>query len=126
MTSAQFGADFPHLGSPFFLVPADLSGPVTALTPLAIPEQPKVKWFDALADTSTIATPLETLEWLCAPDSPSLGKRMHNSETGPSSPAYGPAEYNASTGSDGPITRLTVPSGSNRQDDLEDCKAKKA
>ena len=44
---------------------------VTALEPLVIPEQLEGEWFDALADTPVIATPLETLEWLRGPDSPS-------------------------------------------------------
>ena len=95
--------------------------------PLVIPEQPKGEWFDALADTPAIATPVETLEWLHVPDSPSLGKRTYDSDTGPASPAYGPAEYDALTGPDGldgPIGPM-APSGSNGQDDPEDREAKK-
>ena len=98
---------------------------VTALIPLVIPEQPKGEWFDALADTPAVATPLETLSWLCMPDSPSLGKRTYDSDTGPASPVYGPAEYDALTGPSGPATRSTEPSGSNGQDDPEDREAKK-
>ena len=100
-------------------------GDVTTLTPLAIPEQPEGKWFDALANTPAIAMPLETLKWLCAPDSPSLGKRTYNSDTGPTSPVYGPAEYNAMTGPDRPTPRLTALSGLNGQDNPEDREAKK-
>ena len=99
--------------------------PVTALIPLVIPEQPEGKWFDALADTPKIAMPLETLEWLRVPDSPSLGKRTYDSDTGPASLVYGPAEYDMTADPDGPITRPTAPSGSNRQDDPEDREAKK-
>ena len=88
--------------------------------PLVIPKQPEGEWFDALANTPAVATPLETLEWLCAPDSPSLGKRTYDSDTGPASPVYGLAEYNRLTGPDGLTARLTEPSGSNRQDDLEE------
>ena len=36
-------------------------GDVTALAPLVIPEQPEGEWFDALANTPAVATPLETL-----------------------------------------------------------------
>ena len=93
---------------------------------IAIPEQPDDNWFDALADTPAIASPLETLAWLHAPDSPSLGKRTFHSETGPNTLRYGPAEYNAITGLTGPTTRPTDPSGSNEQDDPEDHEAKKA
>ena len=98
---------------------------VTALAPLVIPEQPEGEWFDALANTPAVATPLETLDWLCSPDSPSLGKRTYDSDTGPTSPIYGPAEYDALTRPDGLTARLTNLSGSNGQDDLEDCEAKK-
>ena len=45
---------------------------VITLTPLTIPEQPEDNWFDALADTPAIASPLETLAWLHVPDSPSV------------------------------------------------------
>ena len=100
-------------------------GDVTALAPLVIPEQPEGEWFDALANTQAIAMPLETLKWLCAPNSPSLGKRTYNSDTGPTSPVYGPAEYNAMTGPDRPTPRLTALSGLNGQDNLEDREAKK-
>ena len=93
---------------------------VTDLMPLVIPEQPKGEWFDALVDTPVVATPLETLEWLRTPDSPSLGKRTYNSDTGPASLIYGPAEYNAITGPDRLTTGLTEPSGLNGQDDPED------
>ena len=77
-----------------------------------------------------MATPLETLNWLCMPDSPSLGKRMYDSDIGPASPAYGPAECDALTrpnGLDGPDESigLMALSGSNGQDDSEDCEAKK-
>ena len=41
-----------------------LEGDVTTLMLLIILEQPKGKWFDALAKTPAVATPLETLEWL--------------------------------------------------------------
>ena len=61
-------------------------GDVTALAPLVIPEQPEGEWFDALADTPAVATPLETLKWLRMPESPSLGKRMYDSDTGLASP----------------------------------------
>ena len=94
--------------------------------PLVIPEQPKAEWFDALADTPAVAMTLETLEWLRAPDSPSLGKRTYNLETSPASPVYGPAEYDVLTGPDGPIARPTDPSGLNGQDNPEDREAKKA
>ena len=103
-----------------------LEGDVTALAPLAIPEQPKDNWFDALANTPAVASPLETLAWLHAPNSPSLGKRMFHSETSPNTPRYGPAEYDAITGPVGPTTGPTELSGLNGQDNLEDCKAKKA
>ena len=93
---------------------------VTALAPLVIPEQPEGEWFDALADTPAVATPLETLSWLRTPDSPSLGKRTYDSDTSPASLVYGPAEYNALTGPSGLTTGPTEPSGSNGQDDLED------
>ena len=99
-----------------------LEGDVTTLVPLVIPKQPEAEWFNVLADTPAVTTPLETLEWLCMPDSPSLGKRMYDSETGPSSPTYQPAEYNTMTGP----TRLTELSGLIGQDNLEDCEAKKA
>ena len=92
---------------------------------MVIPEQPEGEWFDTLADTPAIATPLETLQWLRTPDSPSLGKRTYDSDTGLASPVYEPAEYDVSTGLDGPITRSTISSGSNEQDDPEDCEAKK-
>ena len=98
---------------------------VTALAPLVIPEQPGGKWFDALADTSVVATPLETLSWLRAPDSPSLGKRTYDLDTGPASPVYGPAEYDALTGPSSLTTGPMEPSGSNGQDDPEDREAKK-
>ena len=100
-----------------------LEGDVTTLVPLVIPEQPEGEWFDALADTPVIATPLETLSWLRAPDSPSLGKCTYDLDTGPASPTYG-AEYNAITGPDRP-TGPTALSGSNGQDDPEDREAKK-
>ena len=99
-------------------------GDVTALAPLAIPEPPEGEWFNALADTPAVATPLETLDWLRMPDSPSLGKRTYDSDTSLASPVYGPAEYDAITGPDGPIGPM-APSGSNRQDDPEDHEAKK-
>ena len=38
--------------------------PVTTLALLTIPEQPEGEWFDALAETPAVATPLETLDWL--------------------------------------------------------------
>ena len=95
-------------------------GDVTALAPLVIPEQTKSEWFDALAETPAVVTPLETLQWLHTPDSPSLGKRTYDLDTGPASPIYGPAEYDAMTGLDQPATGPTAPSGSNGQDDLED------
>ena len=98
---------------------------VTALAPLVIPEQPEGEWFDALTDTPAVATPLETLSWLRTPDNPSLGKRAHNSDIGPASPVSGPAEYDALTGPDGLTAGLANPSGSNGQDDPEDCEAKK-
>ena len=97
---------------------------VTALTPLVIPEQPKGEWFDTLADTPAVATPLETLHWLCMPNSPSLGKRTYDSDTGLASPVYGPAEYDVITGLDRP-TGPTELSGSNGQDDPEDREVKK-
>ena len=100
-------------------------GDVTALAPLVIPEQPEGEWFDALADTPAVATPLETLSWLRTPNSPSLGKRTYDSDTSPASLVYGPAEYNALTGPSGPTTGPMEPSGSNRQDDPEDREAKK-
>ena len=59
------------------------------------------------------------------PDSPSLGKRTYDSDTGPTTLVYGPAEYDVLTGPNSPTTRLTEPSGLNRQDDLEDREAKK-
>ena len=88
--------------------------------PLVIPEQPEGKWFDALADTPAVATPLETLSWLCMPDSPSLGKRTYDSDTGPASPVYGSAEYDALTGPSGPTTGLTELNGLNGQGNPED------
>ena len=99
---------------------------VTALMPVTIPEQPEDNWFDDLANTPAVASPLEMLAWLHAPDSPSLGKRTYYSETGPSTPRYGPAKYDAITGPSGPISGPTIPSGSNEQDDPEDREAKKA
>ena len=102
-----------------------LEGDVTALTPLVIPKQPEGEWFDALADTPTVATPLENLSWLYEPGSPSLGKRTYDSDTGPASPVYGPAEYNALAGPDGPTAGPATPSRSNGQDDPEDREAKK-
>ena len=101
-------------------------GDVTALVPIAIPKQPDDNRFDALADTPAVASPLETLAWLHAPNSPSLGKRAFDSETGPSTPRYGPAEYDAITGLTGLTSGPTEPSGSNEQDNSEDRKAKKA
>ena len=98
---------------------------VTALAPLVIPEQPEGKWFDILADTPAVATSLETLQWLHMPDTPSLGKRTYDSDTGPTSPIYGPAEYNVLTGMDRPTAGPANPSGSNGQDDPEDREAKK-
>ena len=98
---------------------------VTALMPVTIPKQPEDNWFDALADTPAVASPLETLAWLHAPDSPSLGKRMYYSETGPSTPRYSPAEYDTISSPSGPISGPTIPSGLNKQDDPEDRKAKK-
>ena len=100
-------------------------GAVTALAPLVIPEQPKGEWFNTLADTPAVATPLETLSWLRVPDSPSLGKRTYDSETGPASLVYGPAEYDALTGPSSPTTGPMEPSGSNGQDEPEDREAKK-
>ena len=94
--------------------------------PLTIPEQPKDNWFNALADTPAVASPLETLAWLHAPNSPSLGKRTFHSETGPNTLRHGPAKYEAITGPDSPIARPMELSGSNGQDDPEDCEAKKA
>ena len=99
-------------------------GDVTTLMSLAIPEQPKDEWFETLANTPAVASPLETLAWLHAPDSPNLGKRTFHSETSSNTLRYGPAEYNAITGPTGP-TKLTKLSGSNEQDDLEDHEAKK-
>ena len=92
-----------------------------------IPEQPEGEWFDALAETPAVATPLETLYWLRTPDSPSLGKRTYDSDTGPASPTSEQAQYDAlsgPTGATGP-TGPTGPSGSNGQDDPEDREAKK-
>ena len=63
--------------------------------PLAIPEQPEDNWFDALADTLAVASPLETLAWLHAPDSSSLGKRTFHVKTGLNTLRYGLAEYEA-------------------------------
>ena len=99
-------------------------GDVTALAPLAIPEQPEGEWFDALAETPAVATPLETLSWLRTPDSPSLGKRTYDSDTGPASPASERAQYEALTGPSGPAGPAES-SGSNGQDDPEDREAKK-
>ena len=93
--------------------------------PLVIPKQPELKWFDALAN-STIATPLETLEWLHMPDSPSLGKRTYDLEAGPTSLVYKPGEYDTLSGPDSPMTKLTDLSGLNRQGDPEDHETKKA
>ena len=95
--------------------------PVTALAPLVIPEQPEAEWFDALANTPTVATPLETLKWLRAPNSSSLGKRTYNSDTGTTSPVG----CDTMTSLDGPMTGPTIPSGSNGQDNPEDHEAKK-
>ena len=93
--------------------------------PLTIPEQPKDNWFNALADTPAVAMPLETLEWLRTPGSPSLGKRTYDLDTGPMSPVYGPAEYDALTSPDGPTAGPAEPSESNGQDNPEDQEAKK-
>ena len=98
---------------------------VTALAPLVIPEQPEGEWFDALADTPAVATPLETLNWLHAPDSPSLGKRAYDSDTGPASPTSERAQYEALNGPSGPTTGSAEPSGSNGHDDMEDRETKK-
>ena len=123
-----------HLCNYYFqpIIDADiysrLEGDVTALTPVTIPEQPDDNWFEALADTPAVASPLETLAWLHAPNSPSLGKRVFHSETGPSTPRYGPAEYNTISGPSGltgPTPGPTEPSGSIGQDNPEDCKAKR-
>ena len=81
---------------------------VTALAPIAIPKQPEDNWFDALADTPAVASPLETLAWLHAPDSPSLGKRTFHSETGLNTPRYGPAEYEAITSPTGPTRKRLI------------------
>ena len=94
--------------------------------PFDIPKQPETEWFNTLANTPAVATPLETLEWLCVPDSPSLGKRAYDLDTGLTSLVYGPAEYDTSTSPESPMTGLMVLSGLNGQDDPEDCKAKKA
>ena len=98
---------------------------VTALAPLVIPEQPEGEWFNASAKTPAMATPLETLNWLYTPDSPSLGKHVYDSDTGPASPVYGLAEHDELTGLDGPTAGPTDPSGSNGRDDPEDREAKK-
>ena len=97
---------------------------VTALAPLNIPEQPEGEWFDALAETPAVATPLETLYWLRTPDSPSLGKRTYDSDTSLASPTSEQAQYDALSGPSGPAGPAE-PSGSNGQDDLEDREAKK-
>ena len=86
---------------------------VTVLMPLAILKQPNANWFDTLADAPAVASPLETLKWLHAPDSPSLGKRMYYSETSLSTLRYGPQEYNMLTSLDGLTAKPMDPSGSN-------------
>ena len=94
---------------------------------MVISEQPEGEWFDALANTPAVATPLETLSWLHMPDSPSLGKRTYDSDTGPASPVSEQVQHNALSGPTGP-TGPAGPaglSGSNGQDDPEDCEAKK-
>ena len=64
---------------------------------MVIPEQPEPKWFDALAEYPAVAMPLEALEWLHAPNSPSLGKRTYDLEARPTSPVYDPEEYDTLT-----------------------------
>ena len=113
----------PNEGKVTTLIP--ITDGVTALAPLTIPEQPEAEWFNALADTPVVATPLETLEWLCTPDSPSLGKRTYDLNTSPASPVYGSAEYDMMTGPDGLTAGLMTLSGLNGQDNLEDHEAKK-
>ena len=103
------------------IIPTTFTYHVTALAPLIIPEQPKGEWFDALAKTPAVATPLETLNWLRTPDSPSLGKRTYDSDTGPASPVG----YSVLPGPDGPIAGPMELSGSIGQDDPEDREAKK-
>ena len=92
---------------------------------MVIPEQPKGEWIDALTDTPAVATPLETLNWLHAPDSPSLGKRAYDSDTGPANPTSERAQYEALNGPSGLTTGSAEPSGSNGHDDMEDRETKK-
>ena len=99
---------------------------VTTLMPLAIPEQPKDNWFNALADTPAVASPLEMLAWLHVPNSTSLGKRTFHLETGPNIPKYGLTEYKALTGLGEPEDGPMELSRSNEQDNPEDREAKKA
>ena len=103
-----------------------LEGDVTTLMPLAIPKQPEDNWFNALADTPAVASPLEMLAWLHVPNSTSLGKRTFHLETGPNIPKYGLTEYKALTGLGEPEDGPMELSRSNEQDNPEDREAKKA